>query len=317
MRNRKNFSFYSFFTCKKKYEFIEGMLLILPAITVLFIFGYFSFIYAFYLSFLKWNYITDPVFVGIENYVRAIDELVKGISGAPWYEVPFFMGIRNTLIYTIIVVPIQTMLAIVLAAIVSSRIKGSSVFMTSYLLPGFTCSVIIALIFIYFFGQRGFINYLLNQIMPGFGYPDWLYSKNLVIPAMAIVAIWGTSSNLAILFIASMQAVPRDIIEQARLDGAGPIRRFIHVILPMIKPTIVYAIIVGMIGALQMFDLSFVMAGPQGGVEYSGMTVVLDIYRTAFLQLNPGYASAKAVLFFVLMYIPTLIFLRKHGGGLK
>jgi len=188
---------------------------------------------------------------------------------------------------------------------------------TAYLVPGFTCSVIIALIFIYFFSQRGFINYLMNLLIPGFGYPDWLNSKSLIIPAMATVAIWGTSSNLAILFMAAMQSIPRDVLEQSRLDGAGPVRRFVYIVLPFIRPTIVYAVIVGTIGALQMFDLSFVMAGPQGGIEYSGMTVVLDIYRTAFMQLDPGYAAAKAMIFLVLMYIPTVIFLRKYGGGLR
>lgn len=292
-------------------------MLILPATTLIFIFGYFMFLYAFYLSLIKWDYVSEPVFVGLGNYLRGFNELAQGIMGAKWYETPFFVGLRNVLLYTAIVVPAQTILAIVLAAIASSRVKGSSIFMTSYLLPGFTCSVIIALIFIYFFSQRGFINYLLNLLIPGFGYPDWLYSKDLVIPAMAIVAIWGTSSNFALLFIASMQAIPRDVLEQARLDGAGPIRRFIYIVLPLIKPTIVYALIVGIVGALQMFDLSFVMAGPGGGVEYSGMTVVLDIYRTAFIQLDPGYAAAKAFIFFLLMYIPSVIFLRKFGGGFR
>lgn len=307
-----------FFLHKKSIrEALEGYLLILPATVFLFIFGYFMFFYAFYLSLIKWDYITEPVFVGLENYLRGFNEIIKGLTGAKWYETPFYIGLRNVLLYTAIVVPSQTVLAMVLAAVASSRVKGSSVFMTSYLLPGFTCSVIIALIFIYFFSQRGFINYLLNLIIPGFGYPDWLYMKNLVIPAMAIVAIWGTSSNFAILFIAAMQAIPRDVLEQAKLDGAGPIRRFIYIVLPLIKPTVVYALIVGAIGALQMFDLSFVMAGPGGGVEYSGMTVVLDIYRTAFLQLDPGYASAKAFIFFILMYIPTVVFLRKFGGGLR
>ncbi|MFN3268128.1 MAG: carbohydrate ABC transporter permease [Zestosphaera sp.] len=307
-----------FFSSKKyRREFLEGIVLISIAVLVNFVFGYFAFVYAFYLSFFRWDYITEPLFSGLDNYLKAIDELVKGFSGAKWYEVPFFMGLRNILLYTIIVVPIQTILAMALAAIASSRIRGSSVFTTSYLLPGFTCSVIIALIFIYFFSQRGFINYILNSIYPDFGYPDWLYSKTLIVPAMAIVAIWGTSSNFAILFIAAMQAIPRDVLEQARLDGAGPVRRFIHIIFPLIKPTVVYAVIVGTVGALQMFDLSFVMAGPQGGVEYSGMTVVLDIYRTAFTQLDPGYASAKAIVFFALMYIPTVLFLKKYGGGFR
>lgn len=310
--------YYAFFSSKKRRrEFLEGVLLILPATIMNFIFGYFAFIYTFYLSFFKWNYITQPLFIGMENYVRAFNELIGGFLGARWYEAPFFIGLRNVLIYTAIVVPIQTVLAIVLAAIASSRVRGSSIFTTSYLLPGFTSSVIIALIFIYFFSQRGFINYVLNLIVPGFGYPDWLYLKSLIILAMAIVAIWGTSSNLAILFIAAMQSIPRDVLEQARLDGAGPVRRFIYVVFPLIKPTVVYAIIVGTIGALQMFDLSFVMAGPQGGIEYSGMTVVLDIYRTAFLLLDPGYASAKAIVFLTLMYIPTVLFLRKYGGGFR
>lgn len=298
-------------------EAIEGLIMILPASIVLFFFGYFAFTYAVYISFHRWDYISDPVFVGLENYHRVINDLVKGFGGARWFEVPFFMGLRNVLIYTAIVVPAQTILALTLAAIVSSRVKGTSIFATSYLLPGFTCSVIIALIFVYFFSKTGFINYLLNQIIPGFGFPDWLSTKALVIPAISIVAVWGTSSNLAILFIAAMQSIPRDILEQSKLDGAGLTRRFIHIVLPYIKPSIVYAIIVGTIGALQMFDLSFVMAGPEGGIEYSGMTVVLDIYRTAFPHLNPGLASAKAIFFFVLMYVPTIIFLRKYGGGFR
>lgn len=315
----KHIAFLSRFSLrhKQRREFIEGLLLIIPATSILFLFGYFAFFYAFYISFLKWNYISDPIFIGLDNYRKVLNDLIKGLLGAPWYEASFFIGLRNILIYTLIVVPTQTILALILAAIASSRVRGVSSLSTAYLLPGFTCSVIIALIFVYLFSQRGFINYLMNLIVPGFGYPDWLNSRNLVIPAMAIVAIWGTSSNLAILFMASMQSIPRDVLEQAKLDGADPVKRFIYITLPLIRPTIIYALIVGTIGALQMFDLAFVMAGPQGGVEYSGMTVVLDIYRTAFAQLDPGLASAKAMIFLLLMYIPTLIFLRKYGGGIR
>lgn len=159
--------------------------------------------------------------------------------------------------------------------------------------------------------KYGFINYLIQPIIPGF-MPDWINDKNFLLYAIALVAVWGTSGHFMVSFLAAMQSIPRDLYEAAMLDGAGPIRRFIYITVPLLKPMIVYVVVMGLIGALQMFDLAWVMAGPSGGPGGAGYTVALDIYREAFINLRPGVAAAKSMFLFSLIFCSTYIFQKKY-----
>ncbi|RLJ01437.1 MAG: sugar ABC transporter permease [Candidatus Aenigmatarchaeota archaeon] len=311
------FSFFNQFLEKaSRRETIDALILISIALVFNLTFGYFSALFAVYLSFFDWDYIGDMKFIGLRNYELMMSDLIKGISGASYFVSPFYTGLKNIILYTLIVVPIQTFLAIVLAVLANQKIKGIQFFKVSYFLPATTCPVIISLIFIWLFMKKGFINYALSFINPGFQ-PDWLNDKNYILPAMAIVAIWGTSGHFFVSFLAALQAIPKDIYEAAMLDGAGPIRRFFYITIPMLKPMITYVVVMGLIGALQMFDLAWVMAGTGGGPGGAGYTIAMDIYNEAFTKLRPGVAAAKSMFLFVIIFTTTYLYQKRYGGGIR
>ncbi|RLF09135.1 MAG: sugar ABC transporter permease, partial [Thermoprotei archaeon] len=239
-----------------------------------------------------------------------------GAMGASYLITPFFTGLKNILLYTAIVVPVQTFLAIVLAVLANQKIKGIQFFKVSYFLPATTCPVIVSLIFVWLFMKKGFINYALSFVTPGFQ-PDWLNDKNYVLMAMALVAIWGTSGHFFVSFLAALQAIPKEVYEAAMLDGAGPIRRFFYITIPLLRPMVTYAVVMGLIGALQMFDLAWVMAGSGGRPGGSGYTIAMDIYNEAFTKLRPGVAAAKSMFLFAIIFTTTYIYQKKYGGVIR
>nr|WP_281175708.1 sugar ABC transporter permease [Palaeococcus ferrophilus] len=256
-------------------------------------------------------------FVGLQNFEIVIRDLIRGFEGAPYLLVPFYTGLKNILLYTLLVVPVQTFLAIVLASFANQKIRGQQFFKVSYFLPATTSSVIVALIFVWLFMKNGYINYVLVHVIPGFQPIDWINNKNYLLLAIATVAIWGTSGHFMVSFLAAMQAIPKDIYEAAMLDGAGPIRRFFFITIPMLRPMIVYVVVMGLIGALQMFDLAWIMAGANGGPGGAGYTVALDIYNEAFTRIRPGVAAAKSWFLFAIIFTTTYIFQKKYGRAMR
>jgi multiple sugar transport system permease protein len=289
-------------------EAMEAYFLILVPVFLSLLFGYFSMIFAFVLSFFEWDYLTPAVFVGFENYTKILEDLIEGLGGAIFYDVPFFVGLRNILFYTALVIPIQTGLAIILATLANQKLRGTTFFKLAYFLPATTSAVIISLLFVWLFRQQGFINYSMSFIIPGFQ-PNWLHEADFVIPAMALVAIWGTSGHFTISFLAALQSIPEDLYEAASLDGAGRLSQFRHITLPMLRPMTFYVIVMGLIGAIQMFDLAFVMgtSAPQG----MGLTPTLDIYTDAFERRRVGLAAAKSFVLFIIVFFFTYIVRRR------
>ncbi len=308
--------FSNFFRKASRRETLEAVALISIAVAFNMTFGYFSAFFAVYLSFFEWDYIGPMKFVGLKNYELMVKDLLEGAMGASYLITPFFTGLKNILLYTAIVVPVQTFLAIVLAVLANQKIKGIQFFKVSYFLPATTCPVIVSLIFVWLFMKKGFINYALSFVTPGFQ-PDWLNDKNYVLMAMALVAIWGTSGHFFVSFLAALQAIPKEVYEAAMLDGAGPIRRFLYITIPLLRPMVTYAVVMGLIGALQMFDLAWVMAGSGGGPGGSGYTIAMDIYNEAFTKLRPGVAAAKSMFLFAIIFTTTYIYQKKYGGVIR
>ena len=293
---------------------LEALLLISVAVFLNMVFGYFSMIFAFVLSFFRWDYLTPPVFVGLRNYEKILEDLAKGLNGAYYFQAPFFTGLRNILFYSALVIPTQTFLAIILATLSNQKLKGSTFYKVVYFLPATTCAVIISLLFVYLFRRLGFINYTIQQAVPGFA-PDWINDPNFVIPAMALVAIWATSGHFTVSFLAALQSIPEDLYEAAALDGAGRIKQFWYITLPMLKPMTMYVLVMGLIGSLQMFDLAYILGGGvTGGPSGMGYTVTMDIYKEAFVRFRVGRAAAKSFFLFGLIFILTYKLQKKYQG---
>jgi multiple sugar transport system permease protein len=271
-------------------------LFVFPALVVLLTFVYFPAFYSFYLSFTNYNLLSRHYsFVGFENYWKLLHD-------------PLFLdSLKHTAIYTAGVVPIQTLVALGLGLVYSSSNRFVKLMRALVFVPAITSSVIVSLIFIWIFSPSGFVNSVLSLF--GVKPENWLIVPSAALPAIMSVAIWGTSAYFMVVFIAGINSIPENLYEASLIDGAKSAwQRFRYITLPLLKPSVFIATVLGMIGALQIFDLSYVMTN--GGPGYATYTALLYIYDYAFSYNEMGYAAAASFLLFVLIFVVSLILRR-------
>ncbi len=274
---------------------VSGYTFLLPAIIILAVFVFWPVISAFYLSFHDWSALNpDKIkFVGFSNYVSLLHDSEFGIS------------LYNTLVYTLCVVPAQTFTALVLAAILNQKLIGRDFFRTAFFFPSISSSVVITMIFIWIFNASGLFNAALSWI--GINGPDWLGNPRYALKAIMILNIWTTTGTLMIIFLAALQNIPSYLYESAQIDGAGPVRIFFQITIPMMRPVIFFVVVLGIIGCFQMFDQAFVASGGGGGPVHSTLTAVFFIYLSGFKHFEMGYACAAAFILFIVIFTVTLI----------
>ncbi len=261
----------------------QGYAFMAPTLLVIGVFVLLPILYAVFLSFHRVQLLggTSFEFVGLSNFVRISDDYRAGI--ALW----------NTFKYVIIVVPAQTMLALFLAATLNAGMKGEKFFRIIYFLPTLTSSAVLTLIFMWMYNQEG----AFNQMLAFLGLPtyNWLNDPSVALTAIMIMNIWATAPFFMVIYLAALQDIPDSLYEAAELDGAGPIQKFWHVTVPLLRPVTSFAIIMGIIGTFQLFDQSYIFSGGSGGPSNSTLTVVLLIYQYAFDSAGRmGYAAALA-----------------------
>lgn len=276
---------------------MTAYLLLSPYLGVLVVFTFFSIIYAFYLSFHSYDLLSAPIHVGLRNYRTLL------------WDPDFRMAIKNTCIYTVWVVGLQTALALLIAVILDQKLKGKPFFRAAFYFPSVTCSVVISLIFMWMFSKLGMINYVLSLVKeaPLLGWVpddlDWLRDKRFALQSIMSLNIWTTSGTFMVIFLAGLQSIPETVYEAARIDGAHPFRVFWKITLPLLRPTIFFVVVMGMIGCFQVFDQIYVMTN--GGPLKSTLTVVYLIYSYAFRDFSMGYACAGAFLLFAVIFTAT------------
>lgn len=253
-----------------------------------------------YLSFTSFDVLSPPEWVGMWNY----EDLL--------YDDLFWRAVRNTLFYTAWSVPIGILLSLLLAMLINTKLPGASFYRTVFYVPVVAPLIATALIWILFYeSSSGFINYLMGAL--GFRPVDWLGNANTAMPAIIIMSIWKGLGYNMVIFLAALQAIPKELNEAASLDGAGRVRQFFAITLPMLTPATVYVVITSLIGSFQVFAQVYVMTN--GGPNNSTITVVHYIYRTAFQDLDFGYASAMAVIMFLLLMLAAFANLRLFSGS--
>lgn len=252
-------------------------------------------IYAFVISFKEFSFLnpTASHWTGFNNYIRLFsDETFK-------------KALLNTTIYSLFVVPIQLFIALMLALVVDSDIKGRTFFRVAYYIPTVTSTVAVSVIFLYLFKADGLINIIISKF--GIQGPVWFNNVNFALPSIMMMAIWSSVGNYMIIFLAGLQDIPTELYEAAEVDGADKFQRFLKITLPMLKPVVFFNLVISLIGTFQIFDQAYVVSGGSGGPLDSTMTVVLDIYKTGFRDFNMGYASSMAFILFLIILILTLI----------
>ncbi|MEO3885492.1 sugar ABC transporter permease [Nonomuraea sp. B5E05] len=277
-----------------KREWAWGYLLIAPMALGLAVFYLWPIAQTLYLSFTESGIFGGYTWVGTANFTELLgDEEVLGALG-------------NTLLYAVLVL-VGVPLSIVVAALLNvPGLRGLSVYRTLYFLPVVTMPAAVGLTWRYLFnGDFGAINHLLGKI--GIDGPYWVGDPDFAIYAIAIVGIWSTIGYNAVLFLAGLQGIPRPYYEAASIDGAGRVRQFFRVTLPLLTPTTFFVIVITMINALQVFDLVFLMIDLKSPALSGSRTIVYLFYEKGFVQNQRGLAAAIAVLLLGLILVLTAI----------
>src|SRR5437867_8191579 len=273
-------------------DWVTAYLFLAPYLFFLLIFIVGALFLALYYSFTKYDLLSDPVLIGLQNYRKAIDDDV------------FLHALRNVATYTVVVVPIQTAMALVMAAILDQKLPFRRFFRVPWYLPCVTSSVVVTLIFMWLFLPDGFINAALNFIGLNVRI-NWLGDEATALPSIMFMNIWATAATMMLIFLAAIQDVPGPIYEAANLDGAGPIRQFFQITLPLMRPAIFLVVLLGTIGCFQLYDQ--VKIATNGGPNEATLTVTYLIWRQGFRDLNMGYASAMGVILFAGIFVISLI----------
>ncbi len=284
-------------------EAVSGYGFMAPAILVLGLFVLVPIFYAVFLSLHKVQLLggVEFRFIGLRNFGRMLgDERI-------------WIALKNTAEYVAIVVPVQTILALILAIVLNTQIQGRNWFRIIYFLPTVTSSAVLTLIFIWLYNTNG----LLNDFLAFVGLPtyNWLGDPNVALKAIMLMNIWSTAPLFMVIYLAALQDIPKSIYEAAAIDGANGWQRLVHITIPSLKPVTFFVITMGIIGTFQLFDQSYIFSEGKGGPNNATLTVVLLIYQYAFKTLDMGYAAALAFMLAAIIIAITLIQRRFFGDG--
>lgn len=267
---------------------LSGYLWISPWVAGFLIFFLGPTLASLYLSFTDYNVMSPPVWVGWKNYAYAFTQ-----------DPNFWTSIVRSVTYAVESVPAGVLISLGLALLMVRPFRGTALYRTLFFLPGLTPIVAAVLIWQWLFDpQVGPIDYLIN--VAGFPGPGWLGSSKWALPAIVVITLWGSvGANRMVIFIAGLQGVPQDLYDAAEVDGAGRFARFWHITRPMISPATYFNVVLGTIAALQVFETAFLTT--QGGPDYATWFYMLQLYQSAFVNFDMGYASALAWIFFVIV----------------
>lgn len=250
--------------------------------------------YAFYISRYDWG-IFKGEFIGWDNYRQLYHDSVF------WQH-----AVRNTLVYTAAVVPLQMAIGLGLAVVVNQSIRFRTFFRAAFYFPSLAASAAITTIAIYILASDGLLNTILSHL--GYHHDNaWFTQQSTALPSIVGLNAWTTSGTVMLFYLASLQAIPTEVYEAAAIDGAGAWRTFWKVTFPLLKPGHFFVAVVSIIGALQMFDQSFIIGGAAGGPNYSTLTTVLYLYNQAIANIHFGYAASVGIVLFVFIFTVTLI----------
>lgn len=245
------------------------------------------------LSVMEWDSSNPMVFVGFDNFKRLVtDETFK-------------ISLWNTVYYSVFTVPLTMAAALGLAMILNQKMKGINIFRTIFFFPHVASLVAVAVVWnLLFHPTLGPINQILRSIGIS-NPPGWTASVEWAMPAVIIVSIWKSMGYYMVLYLSGLQGIPRELYEAAKVDGASAFQRFKSITLPMLTPTTFFVSIMLTISCFKVFDLISVMTN--GGPGRATNVLVYDIYNTAFINYEFGYASAISMVLFVIVLIITIV----------
>ncbi len=266
---------------------------VFPNFLLLGVFVFWPIVYSLYLSFFKWNMIAPrKTFIGAMNYVNMANDPV------------FWQVLRNTLVLAASTVFVKLAMALGLAVLLNRKIRAKDSYRAVLFSPTFTTSVAVAMVWGWIFDPNfGLLRVFINAV--GLRSPNWLGDVGWALPAIIIVVIWSGVGYDMVIFMAGLNNIPTELYDAAKVDGATPWACFWRITFPLLSPTTFFLTIVSVIGSLKAFDVIAIMT--DGGPMNSTNVIVYYIYQNAFQWFKTGYASALALVLFVLIMTITLI----------
>ena len=276
------------------YGVVFGIFVLLPVL------------YGFYISLHKWHILAPkPEFIGLRNYKLVLSDDL------------FRIAFARTAFYVAMVVPLGNALSLLLAVGLNQNYRGTTFYKVAFYLPVVMSVSVIAILWRWLYSAEfGIINHYLSQIAslghqiapaisPAALKPQWLNSPATAMPAIAHMSIWWGAGGNMLIYFAGLKNVPRELLEAAEIDGAGPWRRFWTVCWPLLRPTTLFCLVMSVIASFQVFGQTYILTG--GGPYYSTLTIILYMYQQGFGLYQLGYAAAVGYLLFGTLLICTLI----------
>ncbi len=280
-------------TRMERRHLVNGLLFASPYLIGFTVFMVYPLVMSVYYSFCQYNVIAPPIWIGLENY----RELAR--------DPDFRIALYNTLYFTVFSVPLSLAFSISIALLLNQKVGAMSVYRTIFFLPTIVPVVASAVLWLWVLTpDGGLLNGLLMQFF-GIRGPGWIADPAWSKPSLILMSLW-TVGTAIVVFLAGLAEVPKELYEVADIDGAGPWRKFRNVTLPLITPTILFNLVMGLIGAFQYFTQVYVMTNGTGSPAKSTLLYALYLYRTSFNYLKMGYASAMAWLLFLVVFGATL-----------
>lgn len=281
----------------KKYSLSAGWWFISPWLIGFIMLTAIPFGTSIYLSFCRYDIISPPEWIGLQNYVRLFTA-----------DPLFWKSLYNTFFYAIFALPLAITFGISLALLLNMNLCGISFYRTIYFLPSIVPLVASCILWLWIFNpQIGLINSLLAQV--GIEGPTWLNSTTWAKPSLILMAMWGVGGSM-IIYLAGLKDIPIELYEAAMVDGATIWHRTRHITLPLMTPVIFFNLVIGMINAFQYFTQAYIMT--QGGPEDSTLFYGLYLFNRSWSYMDMGYASAMAWILFVMVLCITLLVFRSH-----
>jgi multiple sugar transport system permease protein len=287
-------------TTERSREARVGLAFIAIPMVLFAVFQLFAIGYALFISFYDWGIRGPREFVGFDNYVELFGDNV-------------FIGkaIPNTLAFTAIVVPAQMALGLALAVIVNQKIRGQTFFRAAFFFPSIASSAAIVVLFTFLTQPAGLLNTVLGFVGIE-SQTNWTNDPSTALPSIAALLVWTTSGTMMLFYLAALQGISREVYEAAAMDGANWWSAFWRITFPLLRPAHFFVAVVSVIGALQMFDASFIAGGPDGSPANSLTTMVLFLFRSA-QQFEFGFAAAVGIVLLILLLTFTIIQRRLFG----
>ena len=246
-----------------------------------------------YFSFTSYDIVSTPAFVGLQNFRELFSDPL------------FYKSLGNTFYFVALLVPLTMILSFALALLLNQKVRLLPLYRTVYYLPSIVPFVASAILWMWLLQpQFGLVNGGLKAI--GIRPPTWLASEIWSKPALVLMMLWGSGGTM-LIYLAGLQGVPQSLLEAAEIDGAGTLSRFLHVTLPMMTPTIFFTLTMGIINTFQVFSTVYVMTSGMGGPLDSTLVYLLYLFRQAFVFFRMGYASAMALILFLIVLVVTII----------